>query len=177
MATMWNHSFSTWLGHSANQRLVDILILIWTKWSRIMTSHKRHGVWNGRPNMRIVTLCQKSHSLSELTGNLTWTRSLTWHYHEYYSKTKITETHLISGLNRDLISYGVVAWCMRRSFTTRQWRTCDITTNPRHRRWVTCPIQVTQIAKFMGPTWGPPGSYRPQMGPMLAPWTLVAGKF
>ena len=30
----------------------------------------------------------------------------------------------------------------------------------------------TQIAKFMGPTGGPPGSCRPQMGPMLAPWTL-----
>ena len=26
----------------------------------------------------------------------------------------------------------------------------------------------TQIAKFMGPTWGPPGSCRLQMGPMLA---------
>ena len=33
----------------------------------------------------------------------------------------------------------------------------------------------TQIAKFMGPTWGPPGSCRPQMGPMLAPWTLLSG--
>ena len=31
----------------------------------------------------------------------------------------------------------------------------------------------SQIAKFMGPTWGPPGSFRPQMGPMLAPWTLL----
>ena len=27
----------------------------------------------------------------------------------------------------------------------------------------------------MGPTWGPPGSCRPQMGPMLAPWTLPSG--
>ena len=27
----------------------------------------------------------------------------------------------------------------------------------------------------MGPTWGPPGSSRPQMGPMLAPWTLLSG--
>ena len=35
----------------------------------------------------------------------------------------------------------------------------------------------TQIAKFMGPTWGPPGSCRPQMGPMLAPWTLLSGKY
>ena len=27
----------------------------------------------------------------------------------------------------------------------------------------------------MRPTWGPPGSCRPQMGPMLAPWTLLSG--
>ena len=38
--------------------------------------------------------------------------------------------------------------------------------------WVQKP---TQIAKIMGPTWGPPGSCRPQMGPMLAPWTLLLG--
>ena len=31
------------------------------------------------------------------------------------------------------------------------------------------------IARFMGPTWGPPGSCLPQMGPMLAPWTLLSG--
>ena len=40
------------------------------------------------------------------------------------------------------------------------------------------PISVShkmssQIAKFMGPTWGPPGSSRPQMGPMLVPWNLL----
>ena len=28
----------------------------------------------------------------------------------------------------------------------------------------------------MGPTWGPPGSCRPQMGPMLIPWTLLSGQ-
>ena len=33
---------------------------------------------------------------------------------------------------------------------------------------------TTQIAKFMGPTWGPAGSCRSQMGPMLAPWTLLS---
>ena len=33
----------------------------------------------------------------------------------------------------------------------------------------------SQIAKFMGLTWGSPGSCRPQMGPMLAPWTLLLG--
>ena len=34
-----------------------------------------------------------------------------------------------------------------------------------------------QITKFTGPIWGPPGSWRPQMGPMLAPWTLLSGWF
>ena len=38
------------------------------------------------------------------------------------------------------------------------------------------PMRGTQIARFMGPTWGPPGSCRPQMVPMLAPWTLLSGK-
>ena len=27
----------------------------------------------------------------------------------------------------------------------------------------------------MGSTWGPPGSCRPQIGPMLVPWTLLSG--
>ena len=38
------------------------------------------------------------------------------------------------------------------------------------------PHPITQIAKLMGPTRGPPGSCRSQMGPMLAPWTLLSGK-
>ena len=33
------------------------------------------------------------------------------------------------------------------------------------------------MTRFMGPTWGPPGSCRPQVGPMLAPWTLLSGLF
>ena len=37
------------------------------------------------------------------------------------------------------------------------------------------PMNHSQIARFMGPTWGPPGSCRPQMGPILAPWTLLWG--
>ena len=36
---------------------------------------------------------------------------------------------------------------------------------------------IFQIAKFMRPTWGPPGSCRPQMGPVLAPRTLLSGCF
>ena len=32
----------------------------------------------------------------------------------------------------------------------------------------------SQITRFIGTTWGPPGSCRPQMGPMLAPRTLLS---
>ena len=32
------------------------------------------------------------------------------------------------------------------------------------------------IASFMGPTWGPSGADRTQVGPMLAPWTLLSGR-
>ena len=35
---------------------------------------------------------------------------------------------------------------------------------------------ITQIAKFMRPTWDPSGSCRPQAGPTLAPWTLLSWK-
>ena len=34
---------------------------------------------------------------------------------------------------------------------------------------------VSLIARFMGPTWGPSGADRTQVGPMLAPWTLLTG--
>ena len=31
------------------------------------------------------------------------------------------------------------------------------------------------IARFMGPTWGPSGANGTQVGPVLAPWTLISG--
>ena len=31
------------------------------------------------------------------------------------------------------------------------------------------------MTRLMGPAWGPPGSCRPQMGPMLARWTFLTG--
>ena len=36
------------------------------------------------------------------------------------------------------------------------------------------PVMTFLIARFMGPTWGPSGADRTQVGPMLAPWTLLS---
>ena len=38
---------------------------------------------------------------------------------------------------------------------------------------LTCVTSL--IARFLGPTWGPSGAYRTQVGPMLPPWTLLSG--
>ena len=35
----------------------------------------------------------------------------------------------------------------------------------------------SQIARFMGPTWGPSGADRTQVDPTLFPWTLLSGVF
>ena len=37
-------------------------------------------------------------------------------------------------------------------------------------------VIASQIASFLGPAWGPAGFSRSQIGPMLAPWTLLSGK-
>ena len=36
---------------------------------------------------------------------------------------------------------------------------------------------IPQTARFMRPTWDPHGANRTQVGPMLAPWTLLSGHF
>ena len=35
--------------------------------------------------------------------------------------------------------------------------------------------ETSLIARFMGPTWGPSGADRTQVGRMLTPWTLLSG--
>ena len=36
-------------------------------------------------------------------------------------------------------------------------------------------LYTSLITRFMGPTWGPSGADRTQVGPMLVPWTLLSG--
>ena len=58
------------------------------------------------------------------------------------------------------------------------WYFTVISTRATHRRhpearmwWARC---VVPDSRFMGPTWGPLGADRTQVGPMLAPWTLLS---
>ena len=38
-----------------------------------------------------------------------------------------------------------------------------------------CTVIIPLTARFMGPTWGPSGADRTQVGPMLTPCTLLSG--
>ena len=42
-------------------------------------------------------------------------------------------------------------------------------------KWLPNPYESSLIARFVGPTWGPSGADRTQVGPMLAPWTFRSG--
>ena len=39
----------------------------------------------------------------------------------------------------------------------------------------TSGLKQLLITRFMGPLWGPPGADMTQVGPVLAPWTLLSG--
>ena len=56
-------------------------------------------------------------------------------------------------------------------------QSCDITGSIDKYRIYECGqlSAYSLIARFMGPTWGPSGTDRTQVGPMLAPWTLLSG--
>ena len=60
-----------------------------------------------------------------------------------------------------------------------QWiMNTDCSSSPLSHRFNQCSLVTyinAQITTFMEPTWGPPGSCWPQVGPMLAPWSLISG--
>ena len=58
-------------------------------------------------------------------------------------------------------------WCLNHQVRTTLAKDYD--------SWPAHLLVYSQLTKFMRPTWGPPGSCRSQMGPMLAPWTLLSG--
>ena len=82
--------------------------------------------------------------------------------------------------------WNIVYWCIYASLCLNElthWPLEDVVTiskpTLRIKFMSTCEIAVSwmtsQIARFMGPKWGPPGASRTKVGPMLAPWTLLSG--
>ena len=84
-------------------------------------------------------------------------------------------THPCSNVSKTIyrmdLYISMASWKTAISPLLTQWRYCSLPLSHQY-----CKVEETsQRARFMGPTWGPPGSCRPQMGPMLAPWTFLSG--
>ena len=79
----------------------------------------------------------------------------------YFSWTKYPCTHLFHRCSDD--PFQLVNQILQK------WQCLVITMVADHQVWAL----YTHIAKFMWPTWGPPGSCQHQMSPKLAPWTSV----
>ena len=64
-------------------------------------------------------------------------------------------------------------------YSTLTGELCEYVGQKCHIRRFACTLTliraISLIATFMGPTWGPSGADRTQVGPMLAPWTLLSG--
>ena len=95
--------------------------------------------------------------------------------HNQWIKVNPIDLHLRASLARIMssISMKVSRWFSRTQFhLTTSWCSLIVTLLPY------CPnteLKGPQIARFMGPTWGPSGDDRTQVGPMLVTWTLLSG--
>ena len=67
------------------------------------------------------------------------------------------------------VSWLIMSWWHREPGYRRQcdWPSYTGITRSQH--------DINLITRFMGQTWGPSGTDRPQVGPMLAPWPLLSG--
>ena len=127
---------------------------------------KKNKQWSGlfnEPSVRRSNLTQPATNRNNLTSHHSLSRavtfvstsmrtrslSLTWHTRDLHdwSPRRVTQVQPI------LIRYR----CNRLNIQSL---------------W---PMGAPLIARFMGPTWGPSGADRTQVGPMLAPWTLLSG--
>ena len=72
------------------------------------------------------------------------------------------------------------AWVCRRRKSSRFYRARSVSKlparKPRKPRARVSPVSGDPDSKVHGPTWGPSGAGRTQVGPMLAPWTLLSGE-
>ena len=86
-----------------------------------------------------------------------------------------------SGAHRTQVGLMLAPWILlsgivtitRLSYMGAQFNIRDVSVHSKHG---CLPYPVTSlIARFMGPTWGPSGAHRTQVGLMLAPWILLSG--
>ena len=75
---------------------------------------------------------------------------------------------VVSLIGRNKSTFAMLYWCYFSLVEIIDYRYTPC------RARITISADLSRIAKFMKSTWGPPGSCRSQMDPMLAQWTLLS---
>ena len=88
-------------------------------------------------------------------------------FKQWFIPSLVTNNHFSYAHDMSLKPYKITS--------TEVWLKCQY-----HIQWKYCLKESveenhTLIARFVGPTWGPSGADRTQVGPILAPWTLLSG--
>ena len=84
---------------------------------------------------------------------------------------------ILRWIKRDKMYISILADTYINTFEamSRKYQIFQFTQFTSHLFLNTFAFKTPHITKFMGPTWGQHGSCRPQLGHMLAPWTLLSG--
>ena len=105
----------------------------------------------------------KQHNNGQVTNKLWVGPLLLWHW--IYIKKDKSVLVFVWSLNDDLAVFVVY---LPRERKEPMYHASSIP-------WLVSMSNINLIATFMRPTWGPSGADRTQVGPMLAPWTLISG--
>ena len=147
-------------------------------WATIISFIKRYKMFI------LKTLSQNRH-ITSLHTNITFkcfiTLSSTYNFQWMWHANPI-KVHWQKGKIR-IIHVQIASWLEAWFWIQRRDKVLDTWgegTQPNEKYWnmvifLGSVLLYSLIARFMGPTWGPSGSCRPQMGPMLAPRTLLSG--
>ena len=112
------------------------------------------GWWFETPSSSLWRHCNEEHKIKKLMGDA-----------EDESATPLLQPTLVMKLS--LVNFAGYGWhfvCDGKYYIASLRETVD-----------QCSGIHTLIARFMGPTWDPSGADRTQVGPILAPWTLLSG--
>ena len=142
---MWWHNQRN--GVSNHRRIYCLRSSLFRRRSKKTSKLRVTGLCDGNSPVTVEFLAQMASKAENVS---TW-----WHHHVL---------HTVIAL---LFRYGLTPVDLPIHFR--------ITSLPLVSSFLSTSEATPLITRFMGPIWGPSGAYRTQMGPTLAPWTLLSG--
>ena len=140
---------------------------------------QNHGCWCPGSLRRQDISSHDIDNIECVSPSLTWGRILSTCVKSIWRNDKM-QIYVYVPPEKNLVSKGLIIYTQQsmphavnpnsfaNSFTLIRSSTI---TDKYHNRYE----MYSLIARFMGPTWGPSGADRTQVGPVLAPWTLLTG--